>query len=131
MPFVSSESLPKLLRDSQELASFISGRDELEPGLLKQVSQEPSYTTNENCIKLRKIKNQLKKASLHNHRPKSVELVRRNSTTPAPGWCMDNNSLMDENQSGFSWEGKKIRKLHGKSHPLAKLEWRRKFYNTM
>jgi hypothetical protein len=44
---------------------------------------------------------------------------------------MDNNSLMDENQSGFSWEGKKIRKLHGKSHPLAKLEWRRKFYNTM
>ena len=123
----SCESLKSLGKDSDETKG--TNVKESESCLSRQSDSEES--TNENCIKLRKIKNQLKKASLHNHRPKSVELVRRNSATPAPGWYMDNNSLMDENQSGFSWEGKKIRKLHGKSHPLAKLEWRRKFYNTM
>ncbi|XP_060602049.1 protein phosphatase Slingshot homolog 1-like isoform X2 [Ruditapes philippinarum] len=42
-------------------------------------------------------------------------------------------------QQGFTWEGKKVRKLYGKTHPLAKLEGRKypdttrnsPFYNTM
>ena len=42
-------------------------------------------------------------------------------------------------QPGFTWEGKKVRKLYGKTHPLAKLEGRKypdptrnsPFYNTM
>lgn len=44
-----------------------------------------------------------------------------------------------EDAQGFTWEGKKVRKLYGKTHPLAKLEGRTyrdstrnsPFYNTM
>ncbi|WAR02145.1 SSH2-like protein [Mya arenaria] len=46
-------------------------------------------------------------------------------------------SGMGEQDSQFTWEGKKVRKSYGKSHPLAKLENRQSearknpFYNTM
>lgn len=86
-------------------------------------------STNEDCVKLRHIRNQLRKTSHRTHRPKSVELVRRHSL--APGMFGVTDTSMEDNQSAFSWEGKKVRKLQGKSHPLTKLEWRKKFYNTM
>ncbi|XP_052072452.1 protein phosphatase Slingshot homolog 2-like isoform X2 [Mytilus californianus] len=86
-------------------------------------------STNEDCVKLRHIRNQLRKTSHHTHRPKSVELVRRHSL--APGMFGVTDTSMEDNQSAFSWEGRKVRKLQGKSHPLTKLEWRKKFYNTM
>lgn len=90
-------------------------------------SEDP---TNENCVRLRQLRNQLKKTSQLTHRPKSVEVVyRRNSASPGINWFSVDSGK--GNQSGFSLEGRKVRKLQGKSHPLTKLELRRQFYNTM
>ncbi|XP_063448998.1 protein phosphatase Slingshot homolog 2-like isoform X2 [Mytilus trossulus] len=100
---------------------------EIDSSIDKQSDSEES--TNEDCVKLRHIRNHLRKTSHHTHRPKSVELVRRHSLAPNMFGGMDTST--EDNQSAFSWEGKKVRKLQGKSHPLTKLEWRKKFYNTM
>lgn len=58
-----------------------------------------------------------------------------------PGFLQQSQSMLETDTQGpFTWEGKKVRKSYGKSHPLAKLENRnlektttRKspFYNTM
>lgn len=123
----SCESLKGL--DRQHKAKEMD-KTEIDSAVSKQSDSEES--TNEDCARLRKIRNRLRKTSLHSLRPKSVELVRRNSAAPALGFFgEDSNSQTDESQSGFPWEGRKVRKLQGKSHPLTKLEWRKKFYNTM
>ncbi|XP_053376179.1 protein phosphatase Slingshot homolog 2-like isoform X3 [Mercenaria mercenaria] len=66
-------------------------------------------------------------------RPKSA------SYGPAAGRRVNLHQSQSEDQQGFTWEGKKVRKLYGKTHPLAKLEGRKyndstrksPFYNTM
>lgn len=100
---------------------------------------EGEQSVSEQSIQLRHLRRQLRKA---NDRPKSAEHIRRcnsittDGATPQRPRLRHANTLPTPTELGsstFSWEGKKVRKLHGKSHPLSKLETRRSspFYNTM
>ncbi|XP_021357881.1 protein phosphatase Slingshot homolog 1-like isoform X2 [Mizuhopecten yessoensis] len=100
---------------------------------------EGEQSMSEQSIQLRHLRQNLRKA---NDRPKSAEHMRRSNSTTPEGATPQRPRLRHANTlpspvefgpSTFSWEGKKVRKLHGKSHPLTKLETRRAspFYNTM
>ncbi|KAL4223563.1 Protein phosphatase Slingshot 2 [Mactra antiquata] len=74
-------------------------------------------------------------------RPKSASYSQTDSTGRRQFFRTSSTLSGSEldNQQQFTWEGKKVRKSYGKTHPLAKLEGRRydetkrksPFYNTM
>ncbi|XP_060077263.1 protein phosphatase Slingshot homolog 1-like [Ylistrum balloti] len=152
----TEEPLPMVLKENDNskltnMKSPVPSKDEIErlPCPCSSASESSSTTpgeeetedqsVSEQSIKLRQLRQNLRKT---NDRPKSAEHIHRsNSTTtgesaPQRPRLRHANTLPSPTELGpstFSWEGKKVRKLHGKSHPLTKLETRRAspFYNTM
>ncbi|XP_033748878.1 protein phosphatase Slingshot homolog 1-like isoform X2 [Pecten maximus] len=151
----TEEQLPLVLKESE--SSELTNRKSLapsEPDAAERLQcgsvSESSATTpgeedfeeqsvSEQSIQLRQLRQNLRKA---NDRPKSAEHMHRCNSTTTEGSTPQRPRLRHANTlptptelgpSSFSWEGKKVRKLHGKSHPLTKLETRRSspFYNTM
>ena len=91
----------------------------------------------EESVRLLQLRKNLRKTSLpygQSSRPKSADMLRRSNTSPGYSmYTLRHSRGQSDTPQTFTWEGKKIRKMHGKSHPLTKLEHRRNnpFYNTM
>ena len=137
--------------ESKESSSATSDKDmcsDIASGSLtsKEVSEMSSLPIvhdpnteilSEESVRLLQLRKNLRKTSLpygQSSRPKSADMLRRSNTSPGYSmYTLRHSRGQSDTPQTFTWEGKKIRKMHGKSHPLTKLEHRRNnpFYNTM
>jgi len=103
--------------------------------VIKEVSEcSKDESDSDQSVELRNLRQNLRKTGT---RPKSAEPIRGGNTSPGKFReqlkLTHAHALPSPEELTFTWEGKKVRKLHGKTHPLSKLETKRKhpFYNTM